>query len=170
MSLYVPLLQNSFVPPIINHYSRCGFGKGSLFSYTCHLTQQSMPQLRLDLSIWINLHSLHSLVCIWEGLDSVNTHKTQLGELGRLVTNTRVVCVCNGSANASKMHSGPHSVHTKSFVMHNALWWILGKNVVFGDDISWAELPVWLCFFQPSLLYSNIQIKPGTLTTEHHSA
>lgn len=162
---------------IINHYSRCGFGKGSLFWHMHHLTPQFTPQSTPLLgSFHLDSPQLsHSVVGIWKhtkGLGSVNTHKSLLGKLGQLVRNTVCVCVCvcNSSTNASRMLSSEHSLHTKSLVMQNALWWILGKNAVFWDDLSEAELLLWLGFSQPSIIFSNIQIKPDTLTAEQRSA
>lgn len=81
-----------YFTPIINHHRHCGFGTTPQYFAICAISHHNLrlnPQLCLNLSIWISLHSL-TLVRMCkhtEGLHRVNTHKSLLGKLSRLVTN-----------------------------------------------------------------------------------
>lgn len=99
----------------------------------CHLTPQSMPPYSTRIFPFVSLFTpwlsgghlkTHTVSPV-----SINTHPSQLGKH----CNQHSSCECNSFANVSKMLSSPHSVHTTSLVMHNALWWILGwkKKCIF---------------------------------------
>lgn len=90
---------------IINHYSRCGFGKDSVFWYVCHLAPQSTPQWifpfgSLSLSgvhlqtHWRSWQCKHTQVSAWKGWSTCNKRLSCALTLQKC-SQVRIQCIPN---------------------------------------------------------------------------